>query len=172
MLDLDKRKELHCPKCGKPLVIYQTAEGCARFAGCGRNCLELYDIPDGSVAFGVAGTPHFLSAPREQAPVVRVRASVRVRSGEPSIEEKFRDAGVYCETGGLVLAPLSDCGSGLTQLLQPLEQAVAVGHGVDLGFPFLVDASPFDPVALSFVRHHEMTGRDRNRQQPHIHYIA
>ena len=26
MLDLDKRKELHCPKCGKPLVIYQTAE--------------------------------------------------------------------------------------------------------------------------------------------------
>lgn len=63
MLDLGKRDELHCPKCGKPLVAYQTDEGRMRFGGCGRNCLELYDIPDGSVAFGLAGTPHFLYGP-------------------------------------------------------------------------------------------------------------
>jgi len=61
-LDLDKRTELTCPKCGKPLLIEDTDDR-ARFLGCGRDCFELYNIPDGSVAFGPVGEPLFLYGP-------------------------------------------------------------------------------------------------------------
>jgi hypothetical protein len=47
-LDLDKRAELSCPKCGKPLIAQPRPDGRVRFDGCGRDCFTVYDIPDGS----------------------------------------------------------------------------------------------------------------------------
>jgi len=35
ILDLDKRKELSCPKCGRPLVIKHLDEDRAKFLGRG-----------------------------------------------------------------------------------------------------------------------------------------
>ena len=62
-LDLNKRTELCCPMCGKPLLVQPLPEGRARFDGCGRDCLEIYEIPDGSVAFGTMDGPLFLYGP-------------------------------------------------------------------------------------------------------------
>jgi len=62
-LDLDKRTELSCPKCGKPLVIQHVDADHAHFLGCGRDCFKVYSIPDGSVAFGPVGAPLFLYGP-------------------------------------------------------------------------------------------------------------
>jgi hypothetical protein len=62
-LDLDKRTELSCPKCGRPLVIEHVDPDHAHFLGCGRDCFEVYNIPDGSVAFGPVGAPLFLYGP-------------------------------------------------------------------------------------------------------------
>jgi hypothetical protein len=62
-LDLDKRTELCCPKCGKPLLIEPLSENRSRFLGCGRDCLDIYMIPNGSVAFGPLGGPQFLYGP-------------------------------------------------------------------------------------------------------------
>jgi hypothetical protein len=62
-LDLNKRTELSCPKCGKPLIVQPVPGGRARFDGCGRNCLKMYDIPDGSVMFGSVCGPLFIYGP-------------------------------------------------------------------------------------------------------------
>jgi hypothetical protein len=62
-LDISQRQELCCPECGKPLIVEMVAEGRAKFIGCGRDCLEVYNIPDGSVAFGLQGAPYFLYEP-------------------------------------------------------------------------------------------------------------
>lgn len=65
-LDLDKRTELTCPKCGRPLIAQPLPEDRVRFEGCGRDCLKLYDIPNGSVAFGPVCGPLFLYGPASQ----------------------------------------------------------------------------------------------------------
>ena len=62
-LDLNKRTELCCPKCGKPLLVEPISETRSKFLGCGRNCFDTYDIPNGSVTFGPMGGPHFLYGP-------------------------------------------------------------------------------------------------------------
>jgi hypothetical protein len=62
-LGLDKRTELSCPKCGKPLISQPLSDGCVRFEGCGRDCLTVYEIPDGSVTFGPACGPLFIYGP-------------------------------------------------------------------------------------------------------------
>jgi len=63
MLDLDKRTELCCPKCGKPLLVEFISETRARLLGCGRDCLDTYIVPPGSVVFGLLGGPQFLYGP-------------------------------------------------------------------------------------------------------------
>jgi hypothetical protein len=64
MLDINKRSELCCAVCGKPLVAEATeTKGRLRLIGCGRNCQDVYDIPDGSVFFGLEGAPQFLYGP-------------------------------------------------------------------------------------------------------------
>jgi hypothetical protein len=70
-LDTSQRQELCCPECGKPLVIEMLSEGRAKFIGCGQDCLELYYVPDGSAAFGLHGTPHFLYGPASNIPAPR-----------------------------------------------------------------------------------------------------
>jgi len=62
-LDLNKRSELCCPKCGKPLVAESLSEERVRFLGCGRDCLDVYIIPDGSVVFGPVGGTTFIYGP-------------------------------------------------------------------------------------------------------------
>jgi hypothetical protein len=52
-LELNKRKEVQCPTCGKPLVFEVLADGQTRFLGCGRDCFDVYHIPDGSISFGM-----------------------------------------------------------------------------------------------------------------------
>jgi len=61
-LRLNQRTEVPCPECGKPLVI-GLREGRPRFEGCGRDCLDVYNIPDGCIAVGPVDGPLFLYGP-------------------------------------------------------------------------------------------------------------
>jgi hypothetical protein len=67
MPDLSRRDELCCPDCGKPLVITPLTETRARFDGCGRGCRESWDIPHGSIMFGVQGGLMFCYGPPKQS---------------------------------------------------------------------------------------------------------
>lgn len=52
---LGGREEICCPDCKRPLVVSALPDGKHRFDGCGRNCRELYDLPDDCIIFGPVG---------------------------------------------------------------------------------------------------------------------
>jgi ssDNA-binding Zn-finger/Zn-ribbon topoisomerase 1 len=62
--DLRNFNEQCCPDCRKPLVVETVSETQSRFIGCGRNCRETYDIPEGSILIGAMGAPKFIYSPR------------------------------------------------------------------------------------------------------------
>jgi hypothetical protein len=53
VMDLSNMEEVHCPKCGKPLVVTDLPDGRARFDGC--ECQDAYNMPKGSIIFGAKG---------------------------------------------------------------------------------------------------------------------
>lgn len=63
IVDLRNREEVCCTKCGKPLVMEHDGTDRARFVGCGRDCFDVYDIPDGSGLFGPIGGQLFIYGP-------------------------------------------------------------------------------------------------------------
>jgi hypothetical protein len=62
--DLREMDEVCCPDCGKPLVIAQLAGGRYRFDGCGRNCRDVYHLPDGCISFGPQYGLQFVYKPK------------------------------------------------------------------------------------------------------------
>ncbi len=62
-IDFRNYNEQVCPDCGKPLVVIAISETQSRFIGCGRDCRERYDVPEGSITFGAVGAPHFIYSP-------------------------------------------------------------------------------------------------------------
>lgn len=65
--DLREMDEVCCPDCGKPLVITKLADGRARFDGCGRNCRDVYHLPDGCISFGPQYGLQFIYRPKAVA---------------------------------------------------------------------------------------------------------
>jgi ssDNA-binding Zn-finger/Zn-ribbon topoisomerase 1 len=65
--DLREMDEVCCPDCGKPLIITKLADGRARFDGCGRNCCDVYQIPDGCISFGPQYGLQFIYKPKAVA---------------------------------------------------------------------------------------------------------
>jgi hypothetical protein len=62
--DLREMAEVCCPDCGKPLVITKLADGRARFDGCGRNCRDMYQLPEGCISFGPQYGLQFIYKPK------------------------------------------------------------------------------------------------------------
>ena len=69
MPDLSRMEEVCCPDCNKPLVIAPLPENRARFVGCGRGCRETWNVPEGSISFGVQGGLMFIYKPKDVRPV-------------------------------------------------------------------------------------------------------
>jgi ssDNA-binding Zn-finger/Zn-ribbon topoisomerase 1 len=62
--DLREMDEVCCPDCGKPLVITKHTNGRARFDGCGRNCRDVYQLPDGCISIGPQYGLQFIYKPK------------------------------------------------------------------------------------------------------------
>jgi hypothetical protein len=62
--DLSNMDEVRCPDCGKPLVITDLPGNRSRFEGCGRDCRDLYILPDGCISVGPVNGLQFIYQPR------------------------------------------------------------------------------------------------------------
>jgi uncharacterized protein YbaR (Trm112 family) len=54
------REEVCCPDCKKPLVVSALPDGKRRFDACGRDCREVYNIPDDCILLGPEGGLMFI----------------------------------------------------------------------------------------------------------------
>ena len=64
--DLSQMAEVKCPDCGQQLFILREGREAKATMGSCRCAREAYEIPMGTVAHGIQGTPQFLYAPRSQ----------------------------------------------------------------------------------------------------------
>jgi len=67
-IDLSERKEVCCADCNKPLVVTPLADDSLRFDACGRDCRDLYNIPEDCILFGPKDGPLFIYRPKRAGP--------------------------------------------------------------------------------------------------------